>query len=158
IIGFISDPEAVGIAVQEVLEFAGCNSNHIAIRTASYFSIGERTRVSVYGLDFLSGNLATSDKLLIVDDVYDTGLSLAQVIDEMQLIYGSDMPEFRIATPYFKPANNLTSRQPDYYLHATDNWLVFPHELIGLSRQEINEEKPGIAGLRERLVALMAGK
>ena len=43
----------------------------------------------------------------------------------------------RIATPWYKPNNNQTSLKPDYYLHETDKWIVFPHELAGLSMQEI---------------------
>jgi uncharacterized protein len=31
---------------------------------------------------------------------------------------------------------------PDYYVLDTDKWLVFPHELIGLTREEILENKP----------------
>ena len=34
---------------------------------------------------------------------------------------------------------------PDYYLHETDQWLVFPHELSGLSAEEIARAKPEIA-------------
>jgi len=31
---------------------------------------------------------------------------------------------------------------PDYYVRATDQWLVFPHELQGLTREEIRAHKP----------------
>ena len=51
------------------------------------------------------------------------------------------------ATPYFKPTKNKTDRKPDYYIHETDNWLVFPHELHGLSIQEISENKPELKDL-----------
>ena len=47
-----------------------------------------------------------------------------------------------MATPYFKPAKNKTDRQPDYYVYETDEWLVFPHELHGLSTDEIKTHKP----------------
>ena len=53
--------------------------------------------------------------------------------------------------PYFKPGNNKTDRAPDYFVHETDAWLVFPHELSGLSAAEILERKPGVERLRERL-------
>jgi len=40
---------------------------------------------------------------------------------------------------------------PDYYMQETDDWLVFPHELEGLSRQELMAEKPEIAHIVDQL-------
>jgi hypothetical protein len=31
---------------------------------------------------------------------------------------------------------------PDFYVRATDHWLVFPHEVHGLTREEILANKP----------------
>ena len=45
--------------------------------------------------------------------------------------------DIRVATVYFKPQNNKTNIQPDYFIHKADKWLVFPHELEGLSLDEI---------------------
>ena len=157
IVGIWRGGTPVGIAVQEVMEFIGVESDHIAIRTSSYTSIGERTSVRVHGLEYLERNLTADDCLLLVDDVFDTGLSLDQVIAELGRIYHDSMPKLKIATPYFKPANNETRREPDYYLHTTDEWLVFPHELLGLSEDELRYEKPGIDTVRERLLQLRAG-
>jgi hypothetical protein len=44
---------------------------------------------------------------------------------------------------YYKPARRKVDITPDYYVHETDKWLVFPHELDGLSEQEIRDHKPG---------------
>jgi hypothetical protein len=38
---------------------------------------------------------------------------------------------------------------PDYYVHATEQWLVFPHELVGLSAEEIRAHKPASAQPRD---------
>ncbi|MFT7532705.1 MAG: hypothetical protein ACI9FD_003738, partial [Gammaproteobacteria bacterium] len=46
-----------------------------------------------------------------------------------------------------KPNNNKTDRVPDFYLHETDHWLVFPHELKGLSDEEINQNKGGVGDI-----------
>jgi hypothetical protein len=48
----------------------------------------------------------------------------------------------RIATVYYKPARNRTALTPDYFVRSTDTWLVFPHEIQGLSREEILANKP----------------
>ncbi|MDT8399573.1 MAG: phosphoribosyltransferase family protein [Pseudomonadales bacterium] len=154
IIGVWRGGTPVGIAIQEALAFAGINCDHMAIRTESYTGIGTRTDVKVHGLDYIARALKPAQALLLVDDVYDTGLSLAEVCRQLAAIYGDELPAIRMATPYFKPANNKTSRAPDYCLHTTDQWLVFPHELLGLSDQEIASEKPGIDTVRRRLLAL----
>jgi len=52
--------------------------------------------------------------------------------------------DVKIAVPYYKPSHNRTGRRPDYVLHETDDWLVMPHELSGLSTAEIKEHRPGV--------------
>ena len=44
--------------------------------------------------------------------------------------------------------------EPDYYLHETDKWLVFPHELKGLSMDEILENKQELRKHEGKLRAL----
>ena len=144
----------VAISVQEVLEYAGIASDHIAIRTSSYTGIGEHTRVKVHGLEYLESHLGAGDKLLLVDDVFDTGLSIDGVVHELSERFKDSLPEICVATPYFKPGNNETNRIPDYYLHETEAWLVFPHEIIGLNEAEISENKPLPAAIKKRLLSL----
>ena len=60
-------------------------------------------------------------------------------------------PEIRLATPWYKPGNNQTGRIPDYYVHESDDWLVFPHELEGLTIEEIATHKPELSELLEHL-------
>ena len=152
IIGVWRGGTPVGIAVQELLDYFGIETDHIAIRTSFYTAIGETAdKVKVHGLGHIIDNLRKADSILIVDDVYDTGMSMKQIVEDIEQACADNPPEIRIATPYFKPSNNRTDRTPDYYLHETDKWLVFPHELSGLSVQELLNKKPGIATLRTAL-------
>ncbi|MEL0631094.1 hypoxanthine phosphoribosyltransferase, partial [Psychromonas aquatilis] len=65
-------------------------------------------------------NLQHHDKLLLVDDVFDTGRSIAAIIQELQRKTRLNIPEdIRVAVPYYKPTRNLTDRIPDYYLYIT---------------------------------------
>ncbi|MEH6467530.1 MAG: phosphoribosyltransferase family protein [Porticoccus sp.] len=149
IIGVWRGGTPVGIAVQELLDYFGIETDHIAIRTSFYTKLGETAdNVKVHGLGHVIDNIRKADSILIVDDVYDTGLSMRQIMEDIKQACADNLPEIRIATPYFKPGNNRTDRAPDYYLHETDKWLVFPHELSGLSAQEILDKKPGISALR----------
>ena len=145
----------VGIAVQELLHVLGINSDHIAIRAVSYTGIGERAqRVEVHGLDYLRERVKSPDSLLIVDDVHDTGLSIDQIVRDLRAICGRNAPEVRVATPYYKPASSRTERVPDYFIHETDQWLVFPHELDGLTIEEIADNKPELAHLAKSIAAI----
>jgi hypothetical protein len=152
IVGVWRGGAPVGIAVQELLDTLGVESDHIAIRTSSYTGIGERNRhVQVHGLNYLIRRLESEDSLLIVDDVHDTGLSIDQTIRDLREACKKNFPEVRIATPYFKPSNNKTERVPDYFIHETDRWLVFPHELDGLTLDEIAANKPELAHMLDRI-------
>jgi hypothetical protein len=143
----------VGITVQELLDCFGIHTDHISIRTSFYKGIEQRdSRIRVHGLQYVIDNVNADEGLLIVDDVYDTGLSIAAVIDDLQSRARRNTPtEIRIAAAYFKPDNNRTDRVPDYFIHKTDAWLVFPHELNGLSREEILKNKPGAASVIAKL-------
>jgi hypothetical protein len=133
----------IGIAVQEVLEYNGIECDHIAIRTSAYVGVGQEAKtVRVHALDYLVSQLSAEDELLLIDDVFDSGRSLEAVIAELQARCRRNLPTIRIATVYFKPARSRSSLKPDFYMHATDSWLVFPHELQGLTREEILAHKP----------------
>ena len=95
--------------------------------------------------------LESEDSLLIVDDVHDTGLSIQQIINDLKKACKKNTPEIKIATPYFKPTKNKTARKPDFYLYETDEWLVFPHELDGLTVKEIKENKPALKDLMDKM-------
>jgi len=147
IVGIWRGGTPVGIAVQELLEHNGVVSDHIAIRTSSYEGIEQRgKRIRVHGLNYIVKNADATHGLLIVDDVYDTGLSIKAIIDSLGRLSRRNTPgAIRIATVFFKPGNNRTERRPDFYVHETDKWLVFPHELKDLSPEEIACHKPEIA-------------
>jgi len=139
----------VGIAVQEILQTLGVVSDHIAIRTSLYTGIGKRAgKVRVHGLGYLVKRLNVDTPLLIVDDVFDSGFSAQAVVEQLHRRARRNAPgDIRIATPWYKPANNCTERVPDYRIHETDRWLIFPHELDGLSRDEVVANKPGLRAL-----------
>ena len=153
IIGIWRGGTPVGIAVQELLDHVGIDSDHIAIRTSSYIGEGERgSSISVHGMGYMIRKLNREDSLLIVDDVFDTGLSIEAVLNYLTARTRRNTPQdIRVATPWFKPGNNKTTRVPDYWLHETDQWLVFPHELSGLEQSDIEQAKPEVARVLAQL-------
>lgn len=147
IVGIWRGGAPIGIAVQELLEFRGVHADHIAIRTSSYSGIDtQEPEVRVYALGYLVNTVNPDDALLVVDDVFDSGRSIKAFIHELALKCRHNMPRtVKVATVYYKPRRNVTDLTPDYYLHEVDEWLVFPHELKGLTDEEIRLNKPGAA-------------
>jgi hypoxanthine phosphoribosyltransferase len=140
----------VGMALQEILAYCGAESDHIAIRTSSYSGVDERGEVVVHGLNYIIKKICREDRVLIVDDVFDTGNTIAAVIAELgRRARGNTPADIRVAVPWYKPARNETSIKPDYFIHETDEWLVFPHELDALEADELREVRPRVAEIIE---------
>jgi uncharacterized protein len=144
----------MGIAIQELLAWYGIETDHITIRTSSYAGIdGHSDAIRVHGLEYLVDNCNAEDSLLIVDDVFDTGLTVEAVIEQLQSRARRNTPQdIRVAVPWYKPSRNRSGRVPDYYLHQTDAWLKYPHSLEGLSREEVAAKRPELWRIiRDRL-------
>ncbi len=65
----------------------------------------------------------TGKKVLIVDEVADTGKSLKLVKEH---ITEEGAAEVKVATVYYKPWSIV---KPDYYEKETSRWIVFPWEI-----------------------------
>ena len=139
----------VGIAVQELMSYAGVETDHIAIRTSYYQGIDTTaSQVQVHNLGYLIENLNATDQLLIVDDVFDRGRSIEAILAEGKRLTRRNTPEqVKVATVWYKPQKNMTAIEPDYYVHETSQWLVFPHELDGLEPDEVRHKKPLIGDI-----------
>ena len=157
LVGLWRGGSAVGIAVQEGLDYFGVETDHIAIRT-SYTGeprysemVSTGTSIRVHGMQYLLENLCAHHSLLIVDDVYSTGSSVNAVIDQLAKKTRRNLPaDIRIATVWYRPTER-TLRTPEYYVHETGDWLVLPYELSGFSIDELKNNRPEMAGLLDRL-------
>jgi hypothetical protein len=85
-----------------------------------YKDIGERGEKPVITIP-LHGDLE-GKKVVIVDDVSDTGKTLQVVIEEVKNRGAKDI---KVACLAMKP---WTSVVPDFYVFRTDKWIVFPWE------------------------------
>ncbi|MGC8572919.1 MAG: purine phosphoribosyltransferase [Caldisphaera sp.] len=75
-------------------------------------------------------------KVLLVDDVSDSGLTLEFAIQAISLYMPS---EIKTTTLYMKPWTRLV---PDFYAEEVDKWVVFPWE-----RKEFEKEAKSMTGL-----------
>ncbi|MEM1570455.1 MAG: phosphoribosyltransferase [Candidatus Bathyarchaeia archaeon] len=100
---FLDNPNITSIKVEFYLDIG---------KTRDEPSITQDIQVSVAGR-----------KVLLVDDVADTGKSLMLVKNHLKDMGAS---ETRIACLYFKPWSIV---KPDYYVRETEAWIIFPHEI-----------------------------
>jgi hypoxanthine phosphoribosyltransferase len=151
IVGIWRGGAPIGIAVQEYFDFKKVETDHIAVRTSSYYGINQQSKeITVHGLHYIIENANANDGLLIVDDVFDSGRSIKALISQLQLLMRKNMPtDIRTACPWYKPANKQVDISPDYYVHKTDEWLVFPHEISGLTPDEIINGKSDLANIQD---------
>ncbi len=97
----------------------------------------------MHGLNYIIKKICREDRVLIVDDVFDTGNTIKAVVDEIGLRARGNTPEdIRVAVPWYKPTRNMTDLVPDYYIKETAEWLVFPHELDALTPEEMQKARP----------------
>ncbi len=157
LVGLWRGGSAVGIAVQEGLDYFGVKTDHIAIRTSytgarSYSQmVSKADSIRVHGLQYLLENLCSHHSMLIVDDVYSTGSSVNAVIEQLTRKTRRNLPhDIRIGTVWYRPTEK-TLRTPEYYVHETRDWLVLPYELSGFSIAELQDNRPAMAGLLKRL-------
>ena len=151
IVGIWRGGAPVGISVQEYFEYKGIQTDHISVRTSSYHGIEQQAdTIRVHGLHYLIENANNSDKLLIVDDVFDSGRSVAALIKQIKTLSRLNTPaDIRIACPWYKPSKKKVDFSPNYFVHRSEEWLVFPHELSGLEYAEIVKGKTDLVDIME---------
>jgi hypoxanthine phosphoribosyltransferase len=89
-----------------------------------YTGIDETLEVPLF-LQFPSDPLVHGKRLLVVDDVWDSGRTIAAV--KARLLAAGAIPE--VAVLHFKPARSRVPGQPDYFVEQTDEWIVYPWDL-----------------------------
>ncbi len=114
------------------------NSNLASVKAENYTSIGKAKNQPTL-TQSLSVNVARK-RVLVVDDVADSGKSLQLVLNHIQQ---QGAAETKTAALYYKPTSSL---KPDFYQKETSLWVVFPWELQE-TLQEIAENADAVKGL-----------
>ena len=141
----------VAVAIHEFFAATDWRVQHVPLKCASYTDIGENAGEVVFTHgEIVFGQFRKGDKVLVIDDVFDTGKTAAAVRRKMEAI-GVEM---RLACVYWKLQKNTTSLKPDYFVKDVGSeWIVFPHEIDGLTPAEIAEKDPILASLLSTAMA-----
>ena len=133
----------IGVVIHEFLEYKGIQTYHTAIKVETYAGIGERRVPRLEQIERLLANVKPTSKLLVIDDIFDSGSTMEKVVEALS----PHVQEIRIATLFYKEESNTTNLVPDYYQRKTESWIVFPHELVGLTEDEIKAKDSFVADL-----------
>jgi len=122
---------------------------YAAVVARSYTDVAKADKVMVDGWTYSPDHLRVGDKILLVDDIFDSGKTinhLAQII----LDKGIPRKDLKIAVhdyKYFTDKEVQLPFQPDYWcrkhdvsIHDDGYWIHYmSHELIGLTQSELEE-------------------
>jgi len=123
------------------------NPNLANVKVEFYLGVAE-TKGEPTLTQPVSVNVA-GKKVLVVDEVADTGKSL-KLIKEHLAKEGAT--EVKVATIYYKPWSIIT---PDYYARETSRWIVFPWEIKETIRKIIKKCREKNKPLEEEMVKLV---
>ena len=116
---------------------------HTALKTQAYTGIGEHKHPVIENMGAVMDHLRAAERVLVVDDIFDSGDTVAAVREAFRPF----VKDLRFATLYYKPARSRWPFKPEFFLKETDAWLVFPHELVGLTPDEVRQKDPEVAKL-----------
>lgn len=105
-----------GVTLSHALSMALDIRNLQSIRTESYD--GEVQRDTIHIFD--TCDLSHSTRILVVDDIVDSGQTLVHLMPILRSNYPDC--EFKIATLFTKPTALM---QPDFFLHEATDWIDF---------------------------------
>lgn len=79
-------------------------------------------------LQFPEDPLIAGKRVLVVDDVWDSGTTSVAVLE--RLARAGARPE--VAVLHYKPQrSSYPSRRPDYFVEETSDWIVYPWQPTG---------------------------
>lgn len=92
------------------------------LTAAVMFYEGEETLPEPVFLQFPADPLLFGKRVLVVDDVWDSGRTALAVKARVRQAGGFPL----VATLHFKPGRNQVPDEPDVYAEATEAWVVYP--------------------------------
>jgi uncharacterized protein len=112
----------LGTYIQEFLAYKGIETDHIAIRTSSYYGIERSEQVKVFNLGYIIERVNEEDSVLIIDDIFDSGMTITAVISNLKQKLRKNFPRvLKTAVVYYKPEKNKSEIKPDYFHSITNS-------------------------------------
>ncbi len=124
------------------------NSNLASIKSESYTGVGTASHQPV--ITQRLSTCVTGKKVLLVDEIADSGYSLKLLID---YIFGQGALEVKTATLYYKLVSAV---KPDYFEKETSSWIIFPWDIKEAIQDIYDTHKNDSEQLKEQIQKLIA--
>jgi uncharacterized protein len=122
---------------------------YAAVVARSYTDIREQSDVMIDGWTYDPQHLRHGDKVLLVDDIFDSGKTINRLV-ELIVQQGIPRKDIKIVVHDYKVFTYIKEQffvQPDYYCRKhlinsqeEDLWIHYmSHELVGLSKKELDK-------------------
>jgi uncharacterized protein len=95
--------------------------NILVAAVAFYDDAGQPAERPTF-LQFPGDTLLRGRRVLIIDEVWDTGTTIQAVID--RVLQARGVPT--TAVLHYKPSHSRVSSVPDHYVVETDRWIDYP--------------------------------
>jgi len=86
-----------------------------------YTDTGETLERPVF-LNFPPDDVLRGKRVLIIDEVWDTGQTM-EAVRQRVIAAGGDP---KVAVLHYKPTHSVVEGEPDYWAAETDCWVVYP--------------------------------
>ena len=94
----------------------------ILVAAVAYYDDAGQTADRPTFFQFPSDPLLHGKRVLVVDEVWDTGTTIAAVVERVEIAGGRPTT----AVLHYKPARSRVDLVPDHHVVATDDWVVYP--------------------------------
>lgn len=122
---------------------------YAAVVARSYTDVRKSTpRVYVDGWTYPPANLRPGDRIMLIDDIFDTGNTINALVNIL-LDYGVSRRNIKVVVHDYKYYTYKIEQpvQPDYWCRRfiincpdEDRWIHYlSHELVGLSEEELEQ-------------------
>ena len=102
------------------------NLRNILVAAVLFYTADDQTLDRPIFLQFPADPLLNGKRVLVVDDVWDSGRTIMAVRE--RVVDAGGHPE--IAVLHFKPAKSqFSSERPDFFVEETDAWIVYPWDV-----------------------------
>jgi hypoxanthine phosphoribosyltransferase len=123
---------------------------YAAVVARSYSDVRHQERISVEGWTYAPEHLRTGDRVLLVDDIFDSGKTI-NYLSDIILAKGIPRHDLKVAVhdyKFFYDKQEQLPIQPDYWCRRhdlsvgeEDIWVHYmSHELVGLSSDELKNQ------------------
>ena len=136
----------------------------------SYNDVSQHTKVYIDGWTYPPENLRAGDKILLIDDIFDSGRTINSLVETLMNSRGIPREDIKVVVhdyKYFTYYEQQLPIQPDYYcrkfeIHTPEEnrWIHYmSHELVGLAKEELEQHYYNVdPELREVLEPFLGNK